>query len=303
VTSSAESPPAEPAKPSAATPEDDALLLGPWQRAFEALWGKPVQAAPFDPADPRCGRRLTFPRLGEIIDLMGSTGHFRRNPAMVEHIRRFGFEWDDDGRVMIVPTPGTFNARLSAIGIPRAGFRLAYARGTTHSMALGPWLLRYMDGTITLLVNTPGYYDWLIDNPAEHNSRADPRWGLLSVGHDLSVHALNYHLIPHTAVADLATRIRAALPERAAAWPESSLAPLTLTYFYDNDLNRYAYAVWCRCDRPESFASIFLAPRNYDQLVAALEVRLAETKSGLGDVPTGDSDDMEKLAETEFRVA
>ena len=221
---------------------------------------------------------------------------------MVEHVRRMGFEWDDDGRVMTVPAPGAFNARLAEIGVAQAGFRLAYANGTADTMPLGPWLLRYMDGVITLLVNAPAYYESLLGSRGERRSRADPRWGLLSVAHDLSVHALNYHLIPHAAVADLAQRIRAAIPERAHAWRESALAPLTLTYFYDNDLNRYTYAVWCRCERPQDFGSIFLARRNYEQLVAALEVRLAETKSGRGDVPSGDFDDMEKLAETSFRV-
>jgi hypothetical protein len=159
-----------------------------------------------------------------------------------------------------------------------------------------------MVGVITLLVNAPAYYESLLGNRNRQRARADPRWGLLSVAHDLSVHALNYHLIPHDAVADLAARIRAALPERAAAWRESALAPLTLTYFYDNDFNRYTYAVWCRCERPEDFASIFLARRNYDQLIAALEVRVAETRSGRGDVPSGDFDDMEELAETSFDV-
>jgi hypothetical protein len=221
---------------------------------------------------------------------------------MAEHVRRLGFEWDDDGRIMTVPAPGAFNARLAAIGVKQAGFRMAYANAMAHSMPLGPWLLRYMDGTITLLVNAPAYYESLLGNRLEQGTRADPRWGLLSVAHDLSVHALNYHLIPHAAVTDLAARIRAALPERVATWRESALAPLTLTYFYDNDFNRYTYAVWCRCERPDEFGAIFLARRNYDQLLAALDVRLAETKTGRGDVPSGDFDDMEKLADTTFDV-
>ena len=170
-------------------------------------------------------------------------------------------------------------------------------------MPLGPWLLRYMGGAMTILVNAPAFYGALLRPGQPPYRRDDARWGLLSVGHDLSVHALNYHLIPHAAVADLAARIRAAVPQRHASWSEpSAVAPLTLTYFYDNDFNRYTYAVWCRCERPRDFAAIFAATRNYDQLVAALELRLAETRAGRGDIASGDFDDMGPLAETTFDV-
>jgi hypothetical protein len=290
-------------EPRTATIEEDAELLGPWTRAFEALCGAPVLVEPLDASNPSAGRRLTFPRVFDPIDLIGGTGHFRRNRAMTEHLRRMGFDWDADGRVMTVPAPGAFNARLADVAPCESGFLLAYANGTEHAMPLGPWMLRYMDGVITLLVNAPAYYESLLSGGRRPRSRADPRWGLLSVAHDLSVHALNYHLIPRAAVADVARRIRAALPERAAAWTDpATVAPLTLTYFFDNDLNRYTYAVWCRCERPQDFGAIFLAEHNYAQLVAALEIRLEETQSGRGDVASGDFDDMGKLTETSFEV-
>ncbi len=282
----------------AATIEQDAALLGPWAQAFETFCGQPVRLEPLDAADPTAGQRLTFPRVFDPIALIGGIGHFQQRPAMVEHIRRMGFEWDTDGRVMTVPAPGAFNARLAQRGLPQAGFALAYANGTAPAMPLGPWLQRYMHGVITLLVNAPSFYASL-----GRGRRSDPRWALMSVAHDLSVHALNYHLIPHAAVADLSRRIQAAIPDRYAAWsqPEAT-APLTLTYFYDNDFNRYTYAVWCRAETPTAFASIFSARRNYEQLVAALEVRLAETKAGTGDVASGDVADMAQLAETSFDV-
>jgi hypothetical protein len=283
-----------------ATIDQDAALLGPWTKAFEKFCGGPVVLEPLEPATPAAGIRMIFPRVFRPIELIGGIGHFQINRAMSEHVRRMGFEWDDEGRVRTVPAPGAFNARLTTVGIENAGFRLAYANDTTHAMPLGPWLRRYMDGVITLLVNTPEFYEKLLTDPQPPE---DPRWGLMSVAHDLSVHGLNYHLVPHTAAVDLAGRIRAAVPERYAAWSRpGTVTPLTLTYFYDNDFNRYTYAVWCRCTRPEDFASIFVARRNYDQLVAALEIRLEETKAGRGDVASGNFDEMGRLTETTFDV-
>jgi hypothetical protein len=246
---------------------------------------------------------LTFPRVFERIELVGGTGHFRRHPAMAEQVRRMGFGWDAADRVMIVPAPGAFNARLARVGQPAAGFSVAYCGGMTPKMPLGPWLLRYMHGVITVSINAPEFYERLLRTPPSPPQRDEARWAFMSVAHDLSVHALNYHLIPHAAIFDLAERIRTALPDRYAAWSlPDTIVPLTLTYFYDNDFNRYAYAVWSGCERPAEFAPRFQALRNFAQLVAALETRIAETRAGRGDVASGDFDDMGPLAETRFAI-
>jgi hypothetical protein len=281
--------------------EDDAVHLAPWAAAFEAVCGEPVMVRPLDPADPAAGQCLTFPRVFTPIELIGGIGHFERSVALREHVRQLGFEWDTDGRVMTVPAPGALNARLATRGRPAAGFRVAYTGARAPAMPLGPWLLSYLDGVITVLINAPEFYTALLR--AAPHEREQARWGLMSTAHDLSVHALNYHLIPHSAVTDLAERIRIAVPGRYAAWSEPrATAPLTLTYFFDNDLNRYAYAVWCRCEQAEDFTVVFGAPQNYAQLIAALETRLAETQSGIGDVASGDFDDMAPLTETTFEV-
>jgi hypothetical protein len=215
-----------------ATIEDDATLLGPWSAAFAAVCGEPVRLAPLDPAQPDAGQQMTFPRVFKPVELVGGIGHIRHSPALLAHVRRLGFDWDADGRVLTVPAPGAFNTRLAACGLPEAGFVVCCANGTTGTMPLGPWLLRYMGGAMTILVNAPAFYGALLRPGQPPYRRDDARWGLLSVGHDLSVHALNYHLIPHAAVADLAARIRAAVPQRHASWSEPSAgAPLTLTYF------------------------------------------------------------------------
>ena len=292
-----------PVEPPRATVQEDAALLGPWANAFAAVCDAPVAFAPFDVSDPTAGQRMTFPPIFTPIELVGGTGHFRQHPEMVAQVRRLGFEWNADGRVMTVPAPGVFNARIASLGTPQAGFSIAYFGAAASTMPLGPWLLRYMHGVITVLVCAPAFYDSLLRGGLRRRHRDQARWGLMSLAHDLSVHALNYHLIPHAAVTDLANRIRTAVPERYASWAQpGASAPLTLTYFYDNDFNRYAYAVWCRCERPAEFAALFLAKRNYDQLVDALELRLSETRSGRGDVASGDFDDMGKLAETSFDV-
>lgn len=300
-------PPGQPdpgAVPRAATIEDDAALLGAWAQAFGAFCNRPVVVDPLGGTGGASeGWRLTFPPVFEPPELIGGTGHFRHHPLMVEHVRRMGFAWNADGRILTVPAPGTFNAQLARFGTPHAGFQLAYAGGTAARMPLGPWLRRYLDGLITVLVNAPSFYHALPGRVLDPRARGDVRWGLMSLAHDVSIHALNYHLIPHVAVADLARRIRRTIPERYDSWEKpDSMAPLTLTYFYDNDLNRYAYAVWCRSACPADFGSIFLAPRNYGQLVAALEVRLKETQAGQGDVASGDFDDMGPLAPTSFEV-
>lgn len=292
-------PPTAPPALQPATTDQDAALLGPWAQAFARICGEPVVFDPLDPSRADAGLRMTFPQVFQPIELLGGIGHFQRSGTMVEHVRRMGFEWDENGRVRRVPAPGAFNVRLRTHGLENAGFQIAYANDTAESIPLGPWLRRYMGGTITVLVNAPAFYEALA-NVRPHEGM---RWGLMSLAHDLSVHALNYHLVPHAAIDDLANRIRASVPERYAAWAQpETITPLTLTYFYDNDFNRYTYAVWCYCERPESFASIFLAKRNYDQLLAALEVRLQETKAGRGDVASGVIGDMEPLAETSFDV-
>lgn len=283
-----------------ATIEQDAALLGFWNKAFERFCGEPIRLEPFDPDNPDAGLRMTFPKLFHPIELIGGIGHFQRSRAMKAHVRRMGFDWDEEGRVRTVPAAGAFNARLATVGFENSGFLLAYANDTTPTMPLGPWLRRYMQGIITVLVNKPTFYESL----ARAEPREGMRWGFTSLAHDLSVHALNYHLVPHSAVVDLADRIHAAVPERYEAWARAeTITPLTLTYFYDNDFNRYTYAVWSLCERPQDFPMIFGAKRNYDQLVAALEVRLEETKAGRGDVASGVIDDMGKLTETYFDLA
>ena len=286
---------------SAATIEEDAANLGAYAKAFASVCGAPIGIETLDPSDVGAGSRITFPRIFEPIELIGGINHLKRGPAILEHVRHLGFAWDSDGRVLTVPAPGAFNRRVQASGIGEPGFRACYAADPMRGTPLARWLLRCLGGEITIAVRAPAFYEALLAE--EDSGRERMRWELMSVAHDLSVHALNYHLVPRSAVGDLGERIRTALSERHASWARpDAIAPLTLTYFYDNDLNRYAYAVWCRCERPADFPRIFTAPPNYEQLIAALAVRIRETKEGRGDVASGDFDEVGQLTETQFEV-
>jgi hypothetical protein len=164
------------------------------------------------------------------------------------------------------------------------------------TVSLGPWLDRYLDGVISIHVCTREHYLASVERSA-----VMLRWQLTTLVHDLSVHALNYHLVPRRLARRLGARIRSALPERAASWSRpGEAAPLTLAYFFDNDLNRYCYAVWSACDDPSDFAPTFEA--HLAQLEHALDVRIGETREGKGDVPSGNSSDMPPLTPTELTV-
>jgi hypothetical protein len=294
------------ASPPATLSTADALLH-PWLTSFERFFQRPVAIERF-PADVHEGpaQRLTIARVISPIELLGGTGYFKHRPAVVEHVRRLGFDWEPDGRILTFPTPATFNRLLEQFGSPDAGLRLTYDRvvATTErrQFELGTWLRRYLTGALTVYVCDQSNYDELFSAPGEAPWHT-LRWQLSMLPHDITVHALNYHLVPHAALRELEQRIAEALPDRFLRWSsgEDAAVPLTLSHFIDNDLNRYTYAVWSATERPEEFGRNFLAPARYQQLLDALAIRLDETKRGLGDMPSGDFNDVQPLQPTQFR--
>jgi len=137
----------------------------------------------------------------------------------------------------------------------------------------------------------------------EATTGGDMPWHLTTFAHDLTVHALNYHLIPRTAIRDLGERVMAGVGARLTGLDRpGAMAPLTLAWFFDNDLNRYCYEVWFRCTRPEHFAPTFTAADNLAQLHAALDTRVRETLAGLGDVASGRSEDLPPLEAVTFNL-
>ena len=171
-------------------------------------------------------------------------------------------------------------------------------RDPQRNLTLGPFLTSYLAGCVPVHVASASFYD------AIASSRGDLRFHFASFAHDLTVHALNYHLVPRASIETFRDCIERTMPERVAHWKEpGSSGPLTLTTFFDNDLNRYGYAVWSRCEAPEHFARLFAETRNHGQILDCLDRRIDETLRGLGDVPGGDTRDMPPLIPCEFQIA
>lgn len=244
---------------------------------------------------------LEFQPLLEPIEMLGGTGHFKHRARHVAHIRRMGFDWNDAGRVLTSPSPHSFNALADAFAGAGVGYRLAYIVEDRPCLSLGAWLLHYLRGEVPVHIGTDAFYERVLRGSRQQASGLDFHFS--SLAHDLTVHALNYHLAPRRFIDAVRDRIVAALPERHAAWhaPDAG-GPLTLTTFFDNDLNRYCYAMWSRTDDAAEFARMFLAEHNLAQIMACLDVRIDETQRGLGDVPSGDTKDMQPLQKFEFAI-
>lgn len=277
--------------------DDERALLEPWRDAAAALFGDAPSVTRLEsgalPGEPLY--QLSYPMLA-TSNVIGQSGHFSQTAALRDHVRALGFKWDESGCIRSAPTPATFNALLPEIAGEAVGFRLEIVAEDTTTVSLGPWLDRYAQGVISVHVCTRAFYA-----SAGTHLAGMLKWQVTTLVHDLTVHALNYHLIPRASALALGDRIRRALPDRAARWADrGASAPLTLAYFYDNDLNRYSYAVWSACSTPSDFASLFDA--HLGQLLRALDVRIEETRAGVGDVPSGNTRDMAKLTPTEFSV-
>jgi hypothetical protein len=276
--------------------------MEPWARAFEAVYGWAPVFEDFS-SEVDGGFTITLRPAVEPIELLGSTGHFRHRPAMTAHVKRMGFGWTDANRVVTAPSPETFNALVDRCAPAGDGYRVNVHRDAKGIMALGPFLTSYLAGAVPVHVAGGTLYAGVSANPKGAPHRGDLRFHFASFGHDMTVHALNYHLVPRAAIEAFRARIEAAMPDRVAGWREPDApGPLTLTTFFDNDLNRYCYGVWSRSESPADFARRFTDARNFDQLLGCLDRRIDETLRGLGDVPSGDTRDLAPLAPCAFTV-
>lgn len=277
---------------------DERGAMARWAEAFAVVNG---WAPRLDDFGEGGAFTCTFEPRFEPIEMLGGTGHFLHRPKLAAHLERMGFRWSDAGRVLTAPSPESFNRLADALLPPGTGYRVGAIVRDHRTLALGPWLRRYLSGRIPVHLATPGFHDAIIAARGQPRDWSGLRFQFQSFAHDLTVHALNYQLVPRAAIDALAARITAALPERLAAWeaPDAP-GPLTLTTFFDNDLNRFCYEVWSRSDDPAAFADLFLD--HLPQLMACLDRRIEETRQGLGDVPDGDTRNLRPLAPWDFDV-
>jgi len=285
---------------------DERVLLPLWAEAFGAVVGwapsvTPLRARPAVPAALAAEHlALRFDGPIEPVEMLGSVGHFRHSPALAAHVRRLGFDWDDAGVVRAVPTPDAFNALADALLPPRVGYRTGYMRRDAGSMSLGPFLRCYLEGRVPVQLGSEALYRGA-RGAMGAGAQAAMAFHFTSFAHDLSVHALNYQIVPWEVVDAIRARIVAAVPERVAAWAHpDALGPLTLTTFFDNDVNRLCYAVWSASADLDDAVARFRD--NADQLLRCLDLRLDETLRGTGDVPSGDANDLAPLTPWPFTL-
>jgi hypothetical protein len=271
--------------------EDEREFLEPWLDGFERAHGVRPQLRRLDKPTANAPDDLwsvTFPMVFQSSEDIGQAATFRHMPRMVEHVRRMGFDWDAQGRILTIPTPCTYNALLPIVAGPDCGYEAFYVREDVPMISLGPWLRAYAAGRQPLHVGSSAFYRQPYQTPNEgpikNFSEPSLRWHVTAFMHDVSVHLLNYHLVPRRCILDIGRRIREAMADRFEGWSAPrSMAPFTLTWFFDFDINSYCYGVWCRAEGPERFGPIFAAESNYSQLLAALQQRIEEVKDGTTD--------------------
>ena len=278
--------------------DEERRTMERWAEAFAVVNG---WAPRLDDLGDGGAFALTFEPRFEPIEMLGGTGHFAHRPKLVEHLRRMGFRWSDAGRVLTAPSPGSFNLLADRLLPPGTGYRVEVIVRDRPKLALGPWMRLYLSGRVPVQLSTARYFDGVIAARGQRRDWSDLRFQFQSLAHDLTVHALNYQLIPRAAIEAVAARVIAALPERYAGWePADAPGPLTLTTFFDNDLNRFCYAIWSRSDDPADFAAICLD--NLAQLLACLDARIEETLQGRGDVPDEDTNNLAPLRPWAFDI-
>lgn len=270
-----------------------------WAEAFGRVLGWAPRV--IDAAGEPPGTALVFDGPIEPVEMLGSTGHLAQSPALLAHARAMGFDWDTAGVVRTVPSPDTFNHRAARLLPEGAGYRMGYDRSERRNMALGGFLLRYLDGLVPVQLAPPTFYRAVLARGRDLDA-GELGFHFTSFAHDLSVHALNYQVMPASLREAIRARVAASLPARVASWAEPEApGPLTLTAFFDNDVNRYCYAVWTASDSVAE--ALRVAEAHGAQLLACLDHRIAETVTGKGDIPSGDTHDMHPLDPWTFSVA
>jgi hypothetical protein len=285
---------------------EEAEYLAPWLDACGRAFGSRPEITTYEhPSLEGCGPlfQIHMPPVFDPPELAGNARAFLHQPKMVTHVRSLGFAWNEEGWIHSFPTPASFNAMMTKISADDCGLNVVYVQNSSMTAPMGKWLREYMSGRIMVHVANGSFYDQCLSSMPQGMRHRGLEFHLVSLGHDLSVHALNYHRIPKECLRAFDAKIRETVPERIPEWEADNAAiPLTLSMFFDNDLNRYCYDVLCVAEDQKGFTEHFGKDSNFAQLMGALETRLQETLDGKGDVQSQDTNDMEPLAQVCFRI-
>jgi hypothetical protein len=279
----------------------EAQRLAPWRAAYGAFYGR----APELRQQGSDGVwTLRFRREDDRFDLfrrmVGTLGRFANKPRMLTHLRSLGFDWDEDGVLLTMPTPHGFRERMAALGLSGSGFAPEILALDGLDLPAGAWLSRLFSAVVPINVGTESLYAHEL--PGGHSRvfarrTAAARWQqsmihhLLAVPHDTTKHVLALHLVPRSCLLDLGERARAGVgpfrrwlggdlslrhPRSLGSVPKGWLAPVPLLTFYENDLVDYCHSVWAAVDVPEDFVATFTRKSHYAQLLDVLSRRLLQ---------------------------
>ncbi len=270
----------------------EARDIAPWRAAYEAFYGHAPELRRGDDGSQLVFRR-EHDRFGLFRRMVGTLGMFAEKPRMLAHLRVLGFDWDEDGVLLTIPTPMSFRERMAGLGLSGSGFVPEVVLLDALGIPAGAWLTHLTRAVVPLNVGTERLY--ARELPAGRSARRERSMihHLLCLPHDTTKHVLVFHLIPGSCLAELGDRARSALgpgrrwlggdvSHRLARFlgplPKGLLAPVVLLTFYENDLYDYCQRVWSVLDRPEDFAPTFARKSHYAQLVDVLSRRVAQVE-------------------------
>ena len=164
---------------------DERRLMERWAEAFAVVNGWAPRLD--DLGDPATGDfTLTFEPRFEPIEMLGGTGHFIHRPKLVEHLRRMGFRWSDEGRVLTTPSPQTFNRRADRLLPPGTGYRVGALVRDRPKLALGPWMRMYLSGRVPVHLASPGFYADVVAARGAARDWSELEFQFQSFAHDLT---------------------------------------------------------------------------------------------------------------------
>jgi hypothetical protein len=278
----------------------EAQRLAPWRAAYGAFYGHAPELRHRSDGLSMLRFRREDDRYDLFRRMVGTLGRFANKPRMLTHLRSLGFDWDEDGVLLSMPTPYGFRERMAALGLSGSGFSPELVVLDGLDMPAGAWLSHLLRAVVPMNVGTESLYTRELPrchSRASARRAAGTRWEqsmihhLLAVPHDTTKHVLTFHLVPRSCLLDLGERARAGVGllrrrlggdlsirhvRALGSVPKGWLAPVPLLTFYENDLVDYCHSVWAALDAPEDFVATFTRRSHYAQLLDVLSRRLVQ---------------------------